>query len=117
MALIAYLVSLNREFSSSVIRIFRIIDRDTDRAEAFKRLEELSKQARIEAQVNVIPSEEPPASLIRNNSVGHADVVLLGMSARNVSEFRRYIETMEPLLADLPTTVLVHSNGEADVFA
>jgi hypothetical protein len=117
MALIGYLISLNREFGNSVIRIFRIIDRDTDKVQAFKRLEELSKQARIVSQVNVIQSDEPPAEIIKNNSVGHADVVLLGMSARNISEFRRYVQTMDPLLALLPTTVLVHSNGEADVFS
>jgi amino acid transporter len=117
MALIAYLVSLNRELGNCVIRIFRIVDDDTDPQEALRRLHELSTQARIQAQVNVIRSDEPARELIRSNSADHADVVLLGMSAANVSDLRSHVEQMDPLLAQLPTTLLVHSNGEADVFS
>jgi hypothetical protein len=34
-----------------------------------------------------------------------------------VADFGAYIETLQPLLDEMPTTVLVWSNGEADVFA
>lgn len=116
MAIISYLVTLNRTWSNAVIRTFRIVGADQDHTESYKRLEELARQARIKTQVNVIATDEKPEEVIRKNSGDSADLLFLGMSAKNVSEFRKFYDTMEPLLAQLPTTVLVWSNGEADVF-
>ena len=46
-----------------------------------------------------------------------ADLVLLGMVATGGEEARRYLDGIFPLLDRLPTTLLIWSNGEADVFA
>jgi amino acid transporter len=116
MAIIAYLVTLNRVWSHAAIRTFRIVGADQDPSEAQKRLEELARQARLKTQVNVISSDENPQEIIRSNSAATADLVFLGVSARDISEFKTHLPSMEPLLAQLPTTILVWSNGEANVF-
>jgi amino acid transporter len=116
MAIIAYLVTLSRTWSNAVIRTFRIVGGDEDAKAAHARLVDLATQARIKTQVNVISSDDPPEEIIRQNSGATADLVFLGMSARNLSEFRSFLPGTEQLLAQLPSTILVWSNGEADVF-
>jgi hypothetical protein len=116
MALIAYLMTLNRVWSNAVIRTFRIVGAEEDKTAAYARLEELARQARIKTQVNVIGTDDPPAEVIKKNSGDTADLVFLGMSAHNVADFGSYFETLQPLLDEMPATVLVWSNGEADVF-
>ena len=46
-----------------------------------------------------------------------ADIVMLGLSTVDMDGFPDYLEAMEPMLQRLPTTLLVRSNGEADLFA
>ena len=41
----------------------------------------------------------------------------IGMLATSAAEAQRSLEWLDPLLTRLPTTLLVWSNGEADVFA
>jgi hypothetical protein len=55
--------------------------------------------------------------VIRATSGPKADLVLLGMAAGGGEEVRKFLTQTESLLHSLPTTVLVWSNGEADVFA
>jgi hypothetical protein len=38
------------------------------------------------------------------------------MPAASGEEFRQFLQAVEPALQRLPTTVLIASNGEADVF-
>jgi solute carrier family 12 sodium/potassium/chloride transporter 2 len=117
MAIIAYLVTLNRVWSNAVIRLYRIVGADEDRTQALRRLEELARQARIKTQVNVISTDEKPEEVIRKNSGDTADLVFLGMSAKNVNEFTAFYAGIAALLEEMHTTILVWSNGEADVFA
>jgi amino acid transporter len=117
MALFAYLLTLDRTWSGSHLRIFRIVQSDEEEREARKQLNKLKDLTRIAARVEVIRSKEPPEEIIAEHSGPVADIVLLGMSAGSGEEARLFFTQAMPLLEKLPTTVLVWSNGEADVFA
>jgi amino acid transporter len=116
MALAAYLVSLNDLWSEATIRIFRIIPRHEDGLVHQRQLEDICRQSRIRARPSVVRTDEPPLDVIRKLS-SDSDLVLLGMSAAAAAGFSDYLETMDPLLEELPTTILVWSNGQADLFA
>jgi amino acid transporter len=117
MALFAYLLTLDRTWSGSNLRIFRIVSSDEEEREARKQLGRLRDLTRIAARIEVIRSNEPPAEIIAEHSGPVADIVLLGMTAGSGEEARLYFTQAMPLLEKLPTTVLIWSNGEADVFA
>jgi amino acid transporter len=117
MALFAYLMTLNRTWSRSHLRVFRIVQSDDEERRARKQLNKLKDLTRIAARVEVIRSKEPPEGIIAEHSGPVADLVLLGMSASSGEEARMFFTQAMPLLEKLPTTVLIWSNGEADVFA
>ncbi len=117
MALLAYLMTLDDAWSGARIRIMRIVRSDREEQDAIEELGELVQNARMNARVQVIRSDRSPLELIAERSGPKADLVLLGMVASSGEDFRKYLEVMDPVLERLPTTVLVASNGEADVFA
>lgn len=117
MALFAYLVTLDKNWQNSTLRLLRIVRNTEQRQEALQHLGQLIELTRIEAKIEVIESSEPPPDIIANTSGAEADLVLLGMSAANGTEVCTFLDQMHPLLQRLPTTLLVWSNGEADVFA
>jgi ABC-type amino acid transport substrate-binding protein len=71
----------------------------------------------VPAQTEIIRSTETPADIIAATSGSKADLVILGMGATSAEEAKRSLDWLDPLLPRLPTTLLVWSNGEADVFA
>jgi solute carrier family 12 (sodium/potassium/chloride transporter), member 2 len=117
MALFAYLVRLDRTWDRANLRILRIVKSDEEERKAKDRLDSLREHTRIEATIQVIRSSDLPREVIAAHSGPVADLVLLGMAAANSDEIRRFFDVIDPLLERLPTTVLVWSNGEADVFA
>lgn len=116
MALFAYLMTLDDAWSGARIRIMRIVRSDREENDAIEELGDLVQNARMNAKVQVIRSDRSPLEIIAERSGPKADLVLMGMAAASGEEFRKYLEVMDPVLERLPTTVLVSSNGEADVF-
>ncbi len=117
MALFAYLIRQDKNWGNANLRVLRIVRTQSDEQLAKRHLTALVEQIRIGATVEVIRSEASPPDVIRATSAPVADLVLLGMAAGGGDEVRRFLTQSEPLLGTLPTTVLVWSNGEADVFA
>ncbi|MDJ0761869.1 MAG: amino acid permease [Myxococcota bacterium] len=117
MALLAYLMTLDRTWSHAQIRILRIVKDDQEEREATKHLAALREQTRITARIEVIRTDESPPDVIASRSGPVADLVMIGMAAATGDEARKFLDQIEPLLARLPTTVLVWSVGDADVFA
>jgi solute carrier family 12 sodium/potassium/chloride transporter 2 len=116
MALFAYLLTQDRMWASAKMRFMRVVKSESEEREATRVMTALRDQARIGAQVEVVRSLDPPLEVIARTS-GSSDLVLLGMLATSGEEARRYLDGIFPLLEHLPTTLLVWSNGEADVFA
>jgi amino acid transporter len=117
MALFAYLMTLHRLWASARLRFLRIVQDKTEERESWRHLLALREATRINASIEVIVSDEPAPEVIASRSGPVADVVLLGMAAATGDEARAYLDKIDDLLRRLPTTVLVWSNGEADVFA
>ncbi len=117
MALLAYLMKQDRAWRTAKIRIFRAVPEAAAETEARQHLAKLLTNARIEAEVNVFHSLEKPERFIPERSGGTADLVMLGMNSADLEDFPGYLQNMDPLLQQLPTTLLVWSNGDADLFA
>ncbi len=117
MALLAYLMTTDRVWRDAKIRIFRAVADTGSEQTARKHLQELLDNARIDAEVHVFVATTHPHDFIPQYSSGTADLVMLGLSTLDMDEFKAYLDAMEPMLARLPTTLLVRSNGEADLFA
>jgi hypothetical protein len=117
MALFAHLIKQDKNWANAKLRVLRIVRTQSDEKLAKRHLTELIEQIRIGATVEVIRSEEPPPDVIRATSAPVADLVLLGMAAGGSDEVRRFLTQSEALINSLPTTLLVWSNGDADVFA
>lgn len=117
MALLAYLMKQDRAWRTAKIRIFRAVPEAGAEAEARSHLDRLLTNARIEAEVNVFHTEDAPSRFIPERSSGVADLVMLGLSSGDLEDFPGYLANMDSLLSSLPTTLLVWSNGDADLFA
>ncbi|MCB0420395.1 MAG: amino acid permease [Bdellovibrionales bacterium] len=116
MALFAYLMTLDSSWSQSKIRIMKIVSSERDRSAAEKRLNSLKLQIRLDAEIKIIESSEDANEVIARTSGTTADLVFLGVGATSGEEAKDSIRHAKPLLKKLPTTFLVWSNGEADIF-
>jgi solute carrier family 12 (sodium/potassium/chloride transporter), member 2 len=117
MVLLAYLVTLDRSWRAAKLRICQAVA-DADAAVAArKHLQELLSHARIDAEIFVFEARSHPHEFIPEHSGATADIVMLGLSAVDVDAFPEYLAAMEPMLERLPTTLLVRSNGQADLVA
>lgn len=117
MALMAYLITTDRTWARAKIRIFRAVADVGAQVVAKKHLEDLLSNARIEAEAHVFVATSHPHEFIPAHSAGQADLVMLGLSEYDMGSFGDYLAAMDPMLQRLPTTLLVRSNGEADLFA
>jgi hypothetical protein len=117
MALFAYMMTLDTVWSSATIRFLRIVKNDEEEQEGRTHMNALIKEMRMSAKTEIIRSTDAPADIIAATSGPTADLVILGMPATSAEEAKRSLNWMDPLLPRLPATLLVWSNGEADVFA
>ena len=117
MALFAYLMTLDPTWAGARIHLLRIVRDDREEREARHHLSELRRLTRFEASIEVIRSTAPAPEIIAERSGTGTDLVFLGMATASGDQARAFFEGMDDLLEKLPTTVLVWSNGEADVFA
>lgn len=117
MALFAYLVTQHPTWRGPTIRILRIVRDPMEEESARRHLEELRLRTRIPALIQVIPSQAKVQEVIADHSGPETDLVLLGMGTVERDDLGAFLDQSGPLLDNLPTTLLVWSNGEADVFA
>ncbi|HUT47172.1 MAG TPA: hypothetical protein VMX36_12880, partial [Sedimentisphaerales bacterium] len=69
----------------------------------------------IRAEPRVIVSTEPFYDVFRSHSA-KADVIFLGIQPSADETTTQLYDRISDLLTDMPTTILVHSSGEADMF-
>ncbi|WP_428264837.1 amino acid permease [Haliangium sp.] len=116
LALFAYLASCHSHWSKATIRMLRVVKSDEEHLEAEQSMTELMAAARLAVHVEVVLSQRPVSELIVERS-GEADLVMLGLRQRDVTDFESFVTDRDPLLMQLPPTLLVLSNGEADLLA
>jgi amino acid transporter len=115
MATLAHLLSQNWEWRNSHIRILRVIGDVAGRDSSRQAVRKLVEATRIRAVPRVIVSTESFADVFRSHSA-KADVIFLGIQPSENETSTELYNRISDLLADMPTTILVHSSGEADVF-
>jgi amino acid transporter len=115
MATLAHLLSQNWEWRNSHIRIIRVIGDAAGRDSSRQAVRKLVEATRIRAVPRVIVSTEPFADVFRSHSA-KADVIFLGIQPSENETSAELYSRISDLLSDMPTTILVHSSGEADVF-
>ena len=115
MALFAYLMTLNRAWHGAMVRLLRIVSDDEDAGKVQSRLKLMLKKARLTMAVDVIASCDPPHEIMKRMS-GQADLVFIGMSGNDALNFAAYLRVMDDLFKSLPTTVIVLSKGDANIF-
>jgi len=116
MVLLAHLLTLSWEWSGASIRLIRLIRDEAGRGPSAEALGKLLSSARVNAHVDIIVSEAPFSEVLSRHS-HDATVVLLGFNVPEEREAQGFQQRFEGLMSELPTTLLVCSSGEADIFA
>ncbi len=116
MATLAHLLAQNWQWRDSQIRILRVIGDEAGRESSRLAIGELVEATRIRAEPQVIVSTEPFSEVLRHHS-SRADVIFLGLQPPSDEPAEQTYHRLSDLLSEMPTTILVHSSGEADVFA
>ncbi len=116
MAILSYLILLNREWAHASIRFLRIVRQTESHTKALKELKTLIELSRMKATVSIIDSDKQFVDILHSYS-SDAAVVFIGFKIpgqRDAIEFQR---SFSSLLQGMPTTLLVNSTGEADLMA
>jgi hypothetical protein len=116
MALFSYLMTQSQQWSGSRIRLLKAVEQGQNTERAQKVMAEIKRQARLEADIKVVSYKEDAYEVLKTASSQDADFVFIGMGATNGDEAKASIQTLIPKLERLPTTALVWSNGEANIF-
>ncbi len=115
MVLLAYLMSLNSEWSGCRIRILRLIRDQRLNQRANDALKAIMEAARMgNAQVEVIVSDESFDKILQMHS-RDATVIFMGFAVPELGDAANFHQQFSTLLASLPTVLLIHSTGEADL--
>ncbi len=116
MATLAHLLVQNWEWRRSQVRVLRVIGDEAGRESSQEAVQSLIEAARIRAEACVIVSTEPFREVFHRHSA-KADVVFLGLQPPDVAASLETYRHLNTLLEPMPTTILVRSSGEADLFA
>jgi amino acid transporter len=115
MATLAHLMTQNWEWRDSYIRVLRVIGDAAGRDSSRQAVRELIEAARIRAEPRIIVSTEQFSDVFRSHSA-KADVIFLGVQHSEDETSAQLYGRISDFLKDMPTTILVHSSGEADLF-
>jgi len=116
MAMLATYVLQDHRWQDAKLRIFRAVPHAAEESEARHHLSRLMLRADLDAEIHVFTTRDAPKEFIPRHSGGIADLVMLGIGTRDLNACAEYLRVMEPLLSRLPTTLLVGSCGDADLF-
>lgn len=116
MLILAHLLLSNPEWARSQIRVLRLARTHEESVASEEAVRVLVEAARMNAEVHAVVSDRPFAEVLHEESAG-ASVVFLGFYAPPPEQAGAFHEQYTALLDGLPTTLLVHSSGEADLLA
>jgi len=116
MSTLAHLLTQNWEWRNSQVRFLRVIRDAAGHESSMQAVRSLIEAARIRAEASVLVSTDSFAEILRRHSAD-ADAVFLGLQVMEDEFSIDSYDKLTALLEPMPTTILVHSSGEADVFA
>ncbi len=114
MVILAYLLTRNWVWARAQLRIVRVLNDGESEEHASGEIVELLEEARIEAEHIILPAERDFTQLLHEESAD-ADAVFLGFRPPAEGSAERFHETYERFLDGLPTTLIVHSSGDASL--
>jgi hypothetical protein len=94
----------------------RAIRNSADAEETRSELESLVENARIKAIVKIIVSQQDFSSILRENS-SDASIIFMGFDIPEPSEILAFQSSVDKLLKEMPTTMLISSTGDADLLS
>ncbi len=113
MLILAHLLTSNREWRKTKIRLLRLADPE-HRPEAEKELAQLAYDSRIEAEHLVLSQEANFETAFRAYS-SHASLIFLGFIPPQVEDCRSFHERISAQLEGMPATFLAASAGDTDL--
>ena len=116
MVTLVHLLTQNSAWRPYAIRILRHVPDEKGRPSSEEALNKLIQAARIKAYVQVVVSNQSFLEVFRQHS-RYADVVFMGIHLPEEKDSTTTYQSISSLLEDMPTTLLIHSSGEADLFA
>ncbi|MFH1652842.1 MAG: amino acid permease [Pseudomonadota bacterium] len=116
MAIFAYLLSQNQEWTNAEIRFLRIVSEEKNKQEAQALFDKIIKRSRIDAKAQVFTGADTPWDVILRESA-NSDLILMGMQIPETGQAEQYLSETAKFVEQLPTTLFVNSTGEADIFA
>lgn len=114
MALFAHLLMSQPSWKKSEIWLRRVVKDSSEKETAEASLAALMEEARMSMQLEAIVSEEPVRDVIADHS-SDAGLVFMGFSTPDMKAFSEYIERNTEFFGKMPTTLLVHSNGDVNL--
>jgi hypothetical protein len=116
MVTLAHLIMLNRDWRRTRLRLLRQVRQECDVAQARTELETILQQARIDASVEIPVSAAPFGEVLHRYSAD-AELLVLGLNRVAEEAQEDFHSATQALLEGMPSTLLVHSSGEADLLA
>jgi amino acid transporter len=116
MLILAHLLTTNFEWKGTNIRLLRQVADQAGVVPAAAALREVARQGRVAAEVSVVVSDAPFAEVLREHS-SNSGLLMLGLELPEEHDAEKFHQRYEAMLQGMPTTVLVQSNGEADLLA
>ena len=113
MLILAHLLTSNREWRKTKIRLLRLADPE-HRPEAEKELAQLAYDSRIEAEHLVLSQEANFETAFRAYS-SHASLIFLGFIPPKAEDCRSFHERVSAQLEGMPATFLAASAGDTDL--
>ncbi len=116
MMVFAHLLSMNPNWSNLKIRILRLAQTEDDEKNAQEDLSNLISNARIDAELKVILSEDAFEVIFRKESQD-AKIIFLGFSLAKREYAELFFDGINQKLEKMPQTFLFCSNGSANLLA
>ena len=116
MVLLAHLLTCNWEWSGADIRLLRQVEKDAAHENTLACLEQLIRDARVDATAKVVIGQEPFEDVLHKES-SDADCVILGFEVPEPGQESQWYGRYETMVHNMPTAVLVCSNAGEDLMA
>ncbi len=115
MVILAYLLTLNWEWSGAALRVLRLVGPDESEQAARDEISTLIDAARLVVEILLVHESTIIEAVERHSA--DASVVFLGFRPPSDEQAEYYHASFERLTAHLPTTLLIASSGEANLLA
>ena len=116
MLILAYLLSRNSLWGSVKLRILRTVNSEEGRVPAFEDMKRLVDEARLDAEIKILISDEPFINILKRES-GSSIALFMGFLPPEKEKFMNFYNAVNNMTTQMPPAFLVHSSGDADLNA